>query len=56
MSIYGRLADGGEETRLLTANGWSDSPEASPDGKWIYFTCDKSGKAAIWRMPIAGAG
>ncbi len=56
MSIYSRLADGGEETRLLTSSGWSDSPEASPDGKWIYFTCDKSGKPAIWRMPVSGAG
>ncbi len=56
MSIYGRLADGGEETRLLTGAGWSDSPEASADGKWIYFSCDKSGKPCIWRMPAAGAG
>ncbi len=56
MSIYSRLADGGEETRLLTSSGWSDSPEASPDGKWIYFTCDKSGKPAVWRMPVSGAG
>jgi serine/threonine protein kinase/Tol biopolymer transport system component len=56
MSIYSRLADGGEETRLLTSNIWSDAPEASPDGKWVYFTCDKSGKPAVWRMPVSGAG
>jgi serine/threonine protein kinase len=56
MSIYSRSIDGGPETHLLTTAGWSDSPEASPDGKWVYFTCDRSGQPAIWRAPITGAG
>src|SRR5207302_7927014 len=56
LTIYCRLVDGGEETRLLTYAGFSDAPEFSSDGKWIYFSCDKSGKPAIWRMPAAGAG
>ena len=56
MAIYGRLADGGEETRTAGLRGLQRGPDFSPDGKWIYFTCDKSGKPCIWRMPAAGAG
>src|SRR5262249_29640540 len=37
LGCYSRSADGGDETRLLSYAGWSDSPEESPDGKWIYF-------------------
>jgi Tol biopolymer transport system component len=56
LQAYRRPADGGEETPLLAYTGWSDAPEESRDGKWVYYTCDRSGKPAIWRVPAAGTG
>jgi Tol biopolymer transport system component len=26
----------------------------SPDGKWIYFSSNRSGEFNIWKMPAAG--
>ena len=47
---------GGAETRLTTAAGLDDGPEYSPDGKWIYFNSDRTGRMQIWRMHPDGAG
>jgi Tol biopolymer transport system component len=41
---------GGEETRLTTAKGLDDGPEYSPDGKYIYFNSERTGRVQIWRM------
>ena len=30
------------------------SPAFTPDGKWVFFTADKGGKTAIWRVAAAG--
>ncbi|KQX19595.1 MULTISPECIES: dipeptidyl-peptidase 5 [unclassified Sphingomonas] len=30
------------------------APAFSPDGKWVFFTADKDGKSAIWRIGIGG--
>lgn len=30
------------------------SPAFSPDGQWVFFTADKDGKSAVWRVAIAG--
>ena len=40
----------GEETRLTTAKGLDDGPEYSPDGKYIYFNSERTGRVQIWRM------
>lgn len=29
-------------------------PAFSPDGQWVFFTADNSGKTAVWRVAIAG--
>ncbi len=42
--IYTIPADGGDETRLTTAKGLDDGPEYSPDGKYIYFNSDRTGR------------
>ena len=41
---------GGLERRLAPGRGSSDSPDYSPDGRWIYFNSDRSGISEIWRV------
>lgn len=53
--IYTIPVDGGEETRLTTANGLDDGPEYTPDGKYIYFNSERTGHMQIWRMKADGS-
>jgi Tol biopolymer transport system component len=39
---------------LTEAKGLDDGPDYSPDGKWIYFNSDRTGKMQIWRMKPDG--
>ena len=54
--VYTISADGGDETRLTTAEGKDDGPEYSPDGQYIYFNSERSGAMQIWRMKVDGSG
>ena len=47
---------GGEETRLTFGEGHSDGPDYAPDGTWVWYNCDRSGHAQIWRMRPDGTG
>jgi serine/threonine protein kinase/WD40 repeat protein len=42
----------GEKTQLITSTSWDDTPQFSPDGKWIAFSSERSGTPEIW---VAGA-
>jgi TolB protein len=53
--IYTIPVEGGEETRLTTAEGLDDGPEYSPDGKYIYFNSVRTGTMQIWRMKPDGS-
>ncbi|MDX2029324.1 MAG: hypothetical protein SF339_01550 [Blastocatellia bacterium] len=53
--VYSIPVEGGEETRLTTAEGLDDGPEYSPDGKYIYFNSVRSGLMQIWRMKADGS-
>ena len=44
-----------DETRLTTAKGLDDGPEYTPDGKWIYFNSERTGRMQIWRMHPDGS-
>jgi Tol biopolymer transport system component len=47
----------GKETPLTTnKNGHVDGPEASPDGKYIYYNANPTGTMQIWRMKPDGTG
>jgi len=52
--VYVMDAAGGGPRRLTPEP--SDEREASwsRDGKWIYFSSDRTGRREIWRMPPAG--
>jgi Tol biopolymer transport system component len=45
---------GQEEQRLTNGEGHCDGPDFSPDGKSIYYNCDRSGHAQIWVMDSVG--
>ena len=45
----------GGQPRNLTSHPANDfRPSFSHDGKWIYFTSNRSGERQIWRMPASG--
>jgi dipeptidyl aminopeptidase/acylaminoacyl peptidase len=47
-------AEGGKP-RNLTAHLATDTfPSFSRDGRWIYFTSNRSGPSMIWKIPVAG--
>jgi TolB protein len=52
--IYKIPVQGGDETRLTTAEGLDDGSEFSPDGKTIYFCSNRTGRMQIWRMDPDG--
>jgi Tol biopolymer transport system component/DNA-binding winged helix-turn-helix (wHTH) protein len=46
--------DGGEQ-RQLTNNSFSDThPRMSPDGRYVFFTSNRSGSTQVWRMNVDG--
>ena len=45
---------GGKEKRLTDAPGTDDGPEFSPDGKYIWFNSERSGRMQVWRMKTNG--
>ena len=53
--IYTIPAEGGQETRLTTAEGLDDGPEYSPDGKYIWFNSVRSGLMQVFRMKADGS-
>ncbi|HEX9857066.1 MAG TPA: hypothetical protein VGA75_01840 [Paracoccaceae bacterium] len=54
VDIHARV--NGREVRLTHGEGHSDGPEYSADGRWIYYNCDRTGHAQIWRMRADGTG
>jgi TolB protein len=54
-AVYTIPSAGGEETRLTTDKSIDDTPEYSPDGNYIYFNSDRTGRSQIWRMKPDGS-
>lgn len=44
-----------KETQLTNTVSLDDSPEMSPNGKWIYFNSAVTGTMKIWRMKADGS-
>lgn len=52
--IYRVTSSGGQEQRLTASGSDNSSPSYSRDGRWIYFSSNRSGRSEIWRMPSGG--
>lgn len=56
-NIYKYAINGGKEVQLtFFKGGHVDGPEASPDGKYIYYNGVQLGTMQIWRMKNDGSG
>lgn len=56
-NIFRKPVNGGAEVQLtFNANGLTDGPEYSPDGKYIYYNANQTGTMQIWRMKTDGSG
>jgi Tol biopolymer transport system component len=57
-NIYKKSVQGGKETALtnIEAGQHVDGCEFSPDGKYIYYNGNHTGKMQIWRMKPDGSG
>jgi Tol biopolymer transport system component len=49
-------AVGGQPTPIASHPANDKIPSFSRDGKWIYFSSNRSGKDEIYRVPVAGGG
>jgi len=47
-------ADGGSLRRVTSNPADDNQPTWSQDGRFIYFSSDRTGTATVWRVPVAG--
>ena len=52
--IFLAAADGSHRTQLTRGEKSATSPEFSPDGRYVYFSSERSGKPNLWRIPVDG--
>ncbi|MBI4906453.1 MAG: S9 family peptidase [Acidobacteria bacterium] len=45
---------GGKATQLTRGEKSAQDPSFTPDGKWLLFTSDRSGKKNLFRIPLDG--
>jgi len=51
-----RPAGGGDPTRLLSTPFATAWPAISPDGRWLAYVSDESGRAQVYARPLHGDG
>jgi Tol biopolymer transport system component len=56
VDVWSCPSGGGEERRLTFGEGHSDGPDFSADGAWVWYNCDRTGQAQIWRVRPDGTG
>jgi Tol biopolymer transport system component/imidazolonepropionase-like amidohydrolase len=44
------------EVELAKVGMWSARPSLSPDGRWLYYTSDKSGTGELYRLSLKDKG
>jgi dipeptidyl aminopeptidase/acylaminoacyl peptidase len=52
--IFLARADGSRRFQLTRAEKSSTAPSFSPDGRYVYFLSDRSGKTNLYRVPVEG--
>jgi len=53
--IYTVSADGADMREVISLGGRNDHPTFSPDGRWLYFQSDASGRYEVYRCRPDGA-
>jgi len=54
-NIWEINTDGSGQRQLTTDPGTDIYPQVSPDGKYVYFTSNRTGENQVWRMDADGA-
>jgi Tol biopolymer transport system component len=49
------LAAGAKPTALAQSPASEQAPRLSPDGRWVAYMSNESGRAEVWVIPFAGA-
>src|SRR4051812_11700689 len=52
--VFVANSDGSHRIQLTRGDKSASDPSFSPDGRMIYFVSPRSGKANVYRIPIAG--
>ena len=52
--VYVVSLGGGPPVRLTTEAAFDGLAHWSADGRWIYFSSDRSGRVELWKMPADG--
>ena len=52
--IFLAAADGSHRTQLTRGDKSASAPEFSPDGRYLYFSSERSGKPNLYRIPVDG--
>jgi dipeptidyl aminopeptidase/acylaminoacyl peptidase len=52
--IFLAHVDGTHRVQLTRGEKSATSPEFSPDGRYVYFSSDRSGKPNLWRIAVDG--
>ncbi len=53
-AIYVMTAQGGNPVRVAASAADDFRPSWSSDGRWIFFTSERTGRDEIWKVPAAG--
>ena len=52
--IFLAHSDGSRRVQLTRGEKSASSPSFSPDGRYVYFSSERSGKPNLWRIPVDG--
>lgn len=52
--IFIVAADGSQRMQLTRGEKSAGAPEFSPDGRYVYFSSERSGNPNLWRIPVDG--
>ena len=52
--IYVVRSNGGQPRRLTVSDSYDIRPAWSRDGEWLYFASMRTGRWAIWKVPLTG--
>lgn len=53
-NLYRVRPDGGTPTQLTNDKFSNITASTSRDGRWVYFSCTRTGRREVWKMPASG--